>query len=189
MEDERLVSLYWERNEAALAETEKKYGPYLTQIAHNLLADWEDSRECVNDTYWKAWNSMPPHRPRVLRTYLGKITRQVSIDRLRKRGSRKRRFSAYTVSMSELEETVSAGDATAQLGIIDDVPQGNPVPGDFIGAPGVDIAGEADELGAAAVLRTKFQELFAAHGEDNRDARKGLHVVHQGGHGEEANLR
>ena len=114
MEDERLVSLYWERNEAALAETEKKYGPYLTQIAHNLLADWEDSRECVNDTYWKAWNSMPPHRPRVLRTYLGKITRQVSIDRLRKRGSRKRRFSAYTVSLSELEETVSAGDATAR---------------------------------------------------------------------------
>ncbi len=114
MEDERLVTLYWAREEAALEETEKKYGPYLTQIAYNLLADWEDSRECVNDTYWKAWNSMPPHRPRILRTYLGKITRQVSIDRIRRRASRKRQASAYTVSLSELEEAVSAGDATDQ---------------------------------------------------------------------------
>lgn len=114
MQDENIVALYWQRDEAAIRETEQKYGTYLTKIAYNILANVEDSQESVNDTYLKAWNSMPPHWPSVLSTYLGKITRQVSIDIFRKRSSAKRKTSAYAVSLSELESCVSGGDTTGE---------------------------------------------------------------------------
>lgn len=114
MQDDMIVSLYWKRDEQAIEETEKKYEHYLTKIAYNILSDLEDSKESVNDTYLKAWNSMPPHKPGVLSTYLGKITRQVSIDIFRKRTSDKRQASEYAISLSELEECVSGGDTTAQ---------------------------------------------------------------------------
>ncbi len=78
MQDNKIVALYWQRDENAIRETEQKYGRYLSKIAHNILSDVEDGREAVNDTYLKAWNSMPPHKPGVLATYLGKITRQPS---------------------------------------------------------------------------------------------------------------
>ena len=90
MKDAEIVALYWDRNEAAIQQTQKKYGAYLSKIAYNILSDFEDSRECVNDTYLKAWNSMPTHRPSVLSTYLGKIARQLSIDVFRKKNSTKR---------------------------------------------------------------------------------------------------
>lgn len=76
MKDAEIVDLYWERNEAAIHQTQQKYGAYLSKVAYNILSDFEDSEECVNDTYLKAWNSMPTHRPSVLSTYLGKIARQ-----------------------------------------------------------------------------------------------------------------
>ncbi|MBS1402351.1 MAG: RNA polymerase sigma factor [Oscillospiraceae bacterium] len=114
MQDEDIVALYWQREEAAIRETEQKYGHYLMKIAYNILADVEDSQESVNDTYLKAWDSMPPHWPGVLSTYLGKITRQLSIDIFRKRNSEKRKTSAYAVSLSELEECVSGGDTTGE---------------------------------------------------------------------------
>lgn len=114
MQDESIVALYWQRDEAAIRETEQKYGAYLTKIAYNILADVEDSQESVNDTYLKAWNSMPPHWPSVLSAWLGKITRQVSIDIFRKRSSEKRKTSMYAVSLSELAECVSGGDTTGE---------------------------------------------------------------------------
>lgn len=114
MQDREIVALYWERDEAAIRKTEQKYGRYLLKIAHNILADWEDSKESVNDTYLKAWNSMPPHKPEVLAAYLGKITRQLSIDIFRKRNRQKRQASEYAVSLSELEDCVSGGDNTLQ---------------------------------------------------------------------------
>ena len=80
MHDEQIVALYWDRKEEAIRQTQQKYGAYLSKIAYNILSDFEDSKECVNDTYLKAWNSMPTHRPSVLSTYLGKIARQLSID-------------------------------------------------------------------------------------------------------------
>ena len=63
MQDEMIVALYWKRDESAISETERKYGRYLSKIAYNILSDWEDSKETVNDTYLKAWNSMPTHTP------------------------------------------------------------------------------------------------------------------------------
>lgn len=114
MQDEKIVALYWQRDKNAIRETEQKYGRYLSRIAHNILSDFEDSREAVNDTYLRAWNSMPPHKPGVLATYLGKITRQLSIDIFRSRNREKRRASQYALSLSELEECVSGGNTTEQ---------------------------------------------------------------------------
>ena len=113
MEDEKIVSLYWERSEEAIRETEIKYDRYLFKIAQNILNDREDSRESVSDTYLAAWNSMPPHRPGVLSAYLAKLTRRISIDRFRYRTRQKREASEYTISLSELSECVS-GDNSAE---------------------------------------------------------------------------
>ena len=115
MEDEQIVSLYWEREESAIAETEKKYDRYLTKIAYNILYDREDSRESVNDTYLAAWESMPPHRPSVLSTYLAKLTRRISIDRFRLKTRQKRIPSEYMISLSELDECVSGGNSTEEI--------------------------------------------------------------------------
>lgn len=114
MQDDRIVELYWKRNEAAIQHTDQKYGRYLMKLSYNILADWEDSKESVNDTYLSAWKSMPPHRPSVLLTYLCKITRQISIDVFRKRNSAKRQASEYALSLCELEDCVSAGNTTEQ---------------------------------------------------------------------------
>ncbi len=115
MEDEKIVDLYWQRSESAIRETEIKYDRYLTKIAYNILADAEDSRESVNDTYLAAWNSMPPHRPGVLSTYLGKLTRRISIDCFRRRTRQKRGGSEYEVSLSELGDCVSGGNSTEEI--------------------------------------------------------------------------
>lgn len=109
MTDEKIVDLYWRRDESAVAETQEKYGHYLTKIAYNILNDMEDSLESVNDTYMRAWKAMPPHRPQVLSTFLAKITRRVSIDVIRKRNRTKRIPTEYTYSLTELEECVSDG--------------------------------------------------------------------------------
>ena len=105
MEDALIVDLYWQRDETAIAETQIKYERYLTKIAMNVLSDADDSMEAVNDTYLHAWNSMPPHRPSILSTFLGKITRRVSIDQYRKRTAAKRGGSEYEVSLQELSES------------------------------------------------------------------------------------
>lgn len=114
MQDEEIVELYWQREEAAIHETEKKYGRYLTKIAYNILSDWEDSQESVSDTYLKAWNTIPPQRPGFLAAYLGKLTRRAAIDIYRKRNSAKRKQSEYALSLCELEDCISGGNATEQ---------------------------------------------------------------------------
>ena len=83
MEDERIVQLYWERNEDAIRETERKYGKYCFAVAYNILHSREDSEECVNDTWNGAWHAIPPERPGKLRCFLARITRNLAIDRYR----------------------------------------------------------------------------------------------------------
>ena len=114
MEDRQIVALYFDRDEAAIAVTEKKYGAYLHRIAYNILDDLQDSQESVNDTYLAAWNSIPPHCPEILATYLGKLTRRISIDIFRKRNRLKRRDSEYALSLSELDETIAVGESTEE---------------------------------------------------------------------------
>ncbi len=102
MTDEQIVLLYWDRDESAIDATDKKYRKYLTKIAHNILNDEEDTKESVNDTYLAAWDSIPPNRPKILSTYLGKLTRRISIDIFRKKNRDKRKASEYALSLSEL---------------------------------------------------------------------------------------
>ena len=106
MQDKNIVDLYWERNEEAITHTDIKYGKYLWKIAHNILSDVEDSKECVNDTYLAAWNSIPPHRPTILSTYLGKITRRISINVFHKRNRVKRCVSEYAISLDEVGDCI-----------------------------------------------------------------------------------
>ena len=114
MDDEAIVALYWQRDETAIQETQQKYGAYLAKIARQILPSPEDGEESVNDTYLKAWNSIPPHRPGVRATYLGRIVRQLSIDILRRQHREKRGGSEYTLSLTELEDCVSGGDSTRE---------------------------------------------------------------------------
>lgn len=110
MEDNQIIDLFLNRDENAVRQTELKYSGYLLTIALNILGNREDGSECVNDTYFKAWNSIPPNLPARLRYYLGKITRELSIDRLRKKLSAKRGgkngSTEYELSLEELEECV-----------------------------------------------------------------------------------
>lgn len=112
MQDEMIVELYWQRDERAIEETDRQYGAYLFRIACNILADVEDSRESLSDTYLKAWNSIPPARPPRLVSYLGRLARQAAIDRLRRQGRQKRGGQQYEQSLSELSECISGGDET-----------------------------------------------------------------------------
>ena len=119
MEDEQILDLYWQRDEAAIRETERKYGTYLTRIAYGIIANNEDSQESVSDAYLRAWNSIPPHRPSVFSAYLAKLTRRSAIDIFRQRHREKRFVNEYALSLDELEDCVSAEDSpeeTVELG-------------------------------------------------------------------------
>lgn len=108
MTDELIVSLYWQRNDAAIKHTADKYERYLTVIAKNILNDIEESKECVNETYLKAWNSMPEQRPDALSAYLAAITRTTALDVYRSRHRSKRIPSELTSSLDELGDMLSA---------------------------------------------------------------------------------
>lgn len=104
LSDEKIVELYFQRNELAISETAKKYSGYLEKVAFNILSDREDAKESVNDTYLAAWNSIPPNRPNILSTYLSKLTRRISIDVFRKKNRDKRKAGEYALSLSELSD-------------------------------------------------------------------------------------
>ena len=113
MEDSAIVTLYWQRSEQAIAESDTKYGPYCGHIAYGLLQNSEDTQECVSDTWLAAWNAMPPHRPAVLRLFLGKLTRRLSLQRLRRQGRLKRGGGEAALALEELGDCVPLGaDAT-----------------------------------------------------------------------------
>ena len=127
MEDNRIVDLYWVRSEDAITETSEKYGKYCYAIAYNILSNAEDADESVNDTYLDAWHTMPPHRPSILSTFLGKITRRISIDKWRGRTADKRGGGEIVLALDELAECVPSGhrvereaEAAALERIIDD---------------------------------------------------------------------
>ena len=109
MDDAGIVALYWSRSEQAIAATETKYGKYCRTISRNILADPSDAEECVNDVYLKAWDSMPPNRPTRLASYLGRLTRWLSLNRLRERDSLKRGKGELPLVLDELAETLDSG--------------------------------------------------------------------------------
>ena len=109
MDDSKIVDLYWQRSTAAIEETQRKYDSYCFAISRNILPTQEDARECVNDTYLAAWNAIPPGRPSVLSTFLGKLTRRISIDRWRALNAEKRGGSTMTVALDELSQCIPSG--------------------------------------------------------------------------------
>ncbi len=109
MEDSKIISLYFERSEAAITETDSKYGGFCRYIAFNILGVKEDAEECVNDTYLAAWNSIPPHVPNSLRIFLGRITRNMSVSRRRASGAKKRRGGADLL-FDELSDCIPSAD-------------------------------------------------------------------------------
>ncbi len=108
MDDTKIIDLYWARSESAIEETSKKYGSYCHSIAFRILHDDRDSEECVNDTWLGAWNAMPPKRPAVLSTFLGRITRNLALDRWKRYRTKKRGGGEMTVALEELQECVPA---------------------------------------------------------------------------------
>lgn len=114
MDDGAIIELYWARSEQALVRTQEKYGAYCLSIAWGILKSRGDSEECVNDTYLRAWDAMPPERPAALRVFLGRITRNLALDRLKSRTRLKRGGGQLTLALEELGECVPAGDDPAR---------------------------------------------------------------------------
>lgn len=106
MEDAAIVNLYWQRSDRAISETEKKYGRYCHSIAFHICGSGEDAEECVNDTYLRAWNCMPEERPNMLGTFLGRITRNLALDRIKASKAAKRGGGQTPLALEELEECV-----------------------------------------------------------------------------------
>lgn len=110
MEDHMIIDLYWKRCESAITESSNKYGNYCHTISYNILHNSEDVSECVNDTWLAAWNTMPPKRPDLLGAFLGKITRNLSLNRYKSNSAQKRGGSQTELALTELEECISDGN-------------------------------------------------------------------------------
>ncbi|MDO5337573.1 MAG: sigma-70 family RNA polymerase sigma factor [Eubacteriales bacterium] len=106
MEDKDIVNLYWARDERAITESDLKYGKYCRSIARNILKNEQDTEECINDTFLSAWNSMPKNRPEHLLPYLGRITRNLALDKYDYKKAKKRN-NEFDILLSELEECLA----------------------------------------------------------------------------------
>ncbi len=109
MEDSVLIDLYWNRDERALSATKRKYGPYLCKIAYNILQRKEDVEECENDTYLRVWNSIPEDRPHVFIAYIGRIIRNLSLNRYNRDRAQKRGGNEMDLIYDELEYLIGHG--------------------------------------------------------------------------------
>jgi len=117
MNDREIVSLFWERNQDAIKETERKYNRYLQGIAHNILSSQEDAEECVSDTYLATWNSIPPQKPNSLMAYLTRLTRNFALDRLDMRNAQKRTAEVLPF----IDEIAEAFPTNEQDGLTDGI--------------------------------------------------------------------
>ena len=113
MQDAAIVELYWNRDEQAISESDQHYGMYCRRISLNILSCLEDSEECVNDTWHRSWDAIPPQRPLSLAAFFGRIVRNLSISRYRATHAKKR-YDGITVLLSELEDCVPARESVTQ---------------------------------------------------------------------------
>ncbi len=109
MEDRAIVDLYWQRSDRAIPETDRKYGRYCQSIARNICANREDAEECVNDTWFRAWNLMPDKRPAALAPFLGGITRHFALDKVKAALRQKRGGGEVPLALEELSDCVPGG--------------------------------------------------------------------------------
>lgn len=115
MEDMEIIELYWQRDERAVQESDTKYGRLCRSIALRLLESMEDSDECVSDTWLRAWNTIPPQRPEILRAFFAKITRNLALDRCRRASAQKRGGGELNAALEELSGCVSGGDLESEM--------------------------------------------------------------------------
>mgnify|MGYP005967171175 CR=1 FL=1 len=113
MDDRMIIDLYWARSEDAISETDKKYGRFCYGLSFNILGDSLDAEECVSDTYMAAWDAMPPHRPGLLKAFLGKLSRRIAISRWRGKNAAKRKGMTELV-LDELSDCVPGGCSPAE---------------------------------------------------------------------------
>ncbi|MBP3633656.1 MAG: sigma-70 family RNA polymerase sigma factor [Oscillospiraceae bacterium] len=114
MDDNAIVALYWARSEDAIEETNKKYGTYCWQVSYNILRNGHDADECVNDTWLRAWNALPPQRPSRLQAFLAKITRNLSLDRWEQSHTQKRGGGQTAILLSELSDCIPSSSSIDQ---------------------------------------------------------------------------
>lgn len=114
MDDGKIIALYWAKDEGAISATAEKYGRYCHTVAYNILYNYFDAEECVNDTYLGAWKSMPPHRPDNLTAFLGRITRNLALNRYKRNAAAKRGGGQIEVALSELENCIPDGTGVEQ---------------------------------------------------------------------------
>ena len=108
MEDKKIIELYFARNEQAIAETDRKYGAYCRAIAYRILEDRLDSEEVANDTYLRLWNTIPPQKPDPLKSYAGRISRNLALDVYDAKHAGKR--TGVTLALEELAECLPTRD-------------------------------------------------------------------------------
>lgn len=116
--DERIIELYWSREEQAIRETDRKYGRMLFTVAYNILSDRLDCEECLNDTYLGTWNQIPPKRPNVLRSFLTRITRNVAVGKFREKSAEKRIPSEFIVSLDELNDCIACPSSDVDRAVV-----------------------------------------------------------------------
>lgn len=107
MDDKDIVRLFLARDEAAVKAASEKYGSYCMKIAENITSSHEDAEECVNDALMRAWESIPPYKPEMLSTYLGKLTRNLAINRRKLMNTLKRGSGEGTLAFEELSELIN----------------------------------------------------------------------------------
>ena len=118
LSDDAIIDLYWQRDEDAIAATDKKYRKYLYTIAYNIVREQTECEDCLNDTYMRTWDKIPPTRPNILQAFLAKITRNTAVDTVRKHAASTRIPTELTISLSELDECIdvqAAADSDAHL--------------------------------------------------------------------------
>lgn len=114
MEDAEIIELYWRRSESAITETSRKYGKYCHSIIFRIIQDEEDTKECVNDTWLRAWSAMPPHRPEKLSVFLGRISRNLALDCCKRKAAQKRGNNQMEPLYEELEQCITGRDDVSQ---------------------------------------------------------------------------
>lgn len=114
MDDRQIIELYWARSETAITETANKYSRYCHSISYNILHNHEDAEECVNDTYLRVWGTIPPQRPNRLSAFLGKITRNLSLNRYERYTAKKRGFGQVPLVLEELQHCIPAAGSIEQ---------------------------------------------------------------------------
>ncbi|MCD8020980.1 MAG: RNA polymerase sigma factor [Clostridiales bacterium] len=114
MLDEQIIELFWQRDQTAIEQLDEKYGTYCHSISYRILYDHLDVEECVNDSYLSAWNSMPPHRPKVLPAFVGRIVRNISLDYLKRRNRKKRGNGELDLVLEELADVIPSNNSTEE---------------------------------------------------------------------------